>query len=285
METIWITEDNIEECEDMIPEEVAENIGRQFYNALVVRDDEDGALSAAMVWELQNTENQELENESRLSFIRVKDEDAGALLFSEYKESITESEVTKSTLVLTPEDGKKQSKLLKKQQFELRTEESRDLVVSLEELSELEIVRKRKIPSYIKPVGDLLPRSFRRGIMNCIFYVKRKLLEDLAYLPLSWYDADVSCYVETDEQPEGFLLVHKTATNDLRVEMLAGFGPDIKTALYHLIRHAIISASELYPPETKVILPRRDAVANQLASYFFPKGKGAQVLYGERGEQ
>ena len=118
-------------------------------------------------------------------------------------------------------------------------------------------------------MNTLEERAFRRGILNCVVHSQRQLLDDLTTLPSSWFEPEVSCYVETDERMNGFLLVHRLPSGCLRVESMCAFGPDLKKDLMYMIRFAIRQAVRLYTEETRVILPGRDESTRKLIKYFF----------------
>ena len=277
-----ITEENKQEYEALIPPDEAENIGRAFYKGLAARGDDSGELQGALIWELKHAEKDGVENEVHLSFVTATD--TGRALFDGFKEAATEAKAVRSTVELPAGEGKEKRDLLSGEHFSFREKEAEELVVTIGDLASTKIAKKSALPPFVKPLGMLMQRTFRRGIMNCIFHAKRDLLEDLATLPLKWYEPAVSCYVETDGKPNAFLLVHKTASGNLRIEMLAGFGADIRTNLLYLIRFSAMKAVETYPPETRIILPRRDDAARQLVSKVFPKRMGKQVLFGVREE-
>ena len=283
MEITRITQENIEDYADLIPGDIAENIEREFYRGIAVRDDETKTANAAMIWEFEHLLDKEQDTRSRLSWLYHDGSEAGVRMFHAYEEDLRQESAVSSSVFLKKKDSAEKG-LLKEQRFSFSEKESQDLVVTIADLKTLDIAKKTATPAYIKSLDKILVRSFRRGIMNCLLYAKRNLLEDLSSLTMTWFEQKVSCYVETDGKANGFLLVHKTVSGDLRVETLAGFGPDARKNLVYMIRYAICKADEIYPPQTKVILPRRDATAENLAAYFFPGKRGEDGLFGEREE-
>ncbi len=284
METVLITEDNLDEYEDILPQDIAENIGRENYSALAVLEDGDDTASGALVWEMKYLKDESKDTISELAYVTAEDLEAGEVLFSKYGQMVNRDEAQMSVLWLPSEEAADKEDLLEYAGFSLSEKEGRNMVVTVGDLSKLDIVKKTKLPSYIKELGTLMMRPFRRGIMNCIFHTKRELLEDLSTLPMEWYEPEVSCYVETDDKINGLLLVHKTPSGLLRLELMSAFGPDSRVDLLHMVRFSILQAVKLYPEDTRVILPRRDESAKKLSQYFFPKGQGVPSLYGERRE-
>ena len=283
METLVITEDNLEEFEDILPEDVAENIGRVAYRGIAVADD-DGSPGAAVVWEYQNLEDDTKDTVSKISWVSETDPDTGKALFDEYGFEVSEDGAVKSTAEFTVSDMEGLKGILTEAGFSFTEKEGGNLIVTVENLSELAIVKKKKVPGYIKPFGTLMLRPYRRGLMNCIFHTKRELLVDLSSLPMDWFDPDLSCYVETDDKITGFLLIHKLPSGRLRVEFVSAFGPDAKTDIIYMMRYAILQSFIEYPGETEVILPRRDVAAKKLTEYFFPGEKGEPSVLCERKE-
>ena len=97
MHIVNLDEDNIEMYVDFLTLDVAENIGRTFYKGLVVETE--GEPLAGMVWNVRNMMNDE-DNESHISFLKINDEEAGNLLFEEYKDLAREDDVVKTTFSL-----------------------------------------------------------------------------------------------------------------------------------------------------------------------------------------
>ena len=82
----------------------------------------------------------------------------------------------------------------------------------------------------------------------------------------------------------GFLLVHKTPSDILKVSFLYALEPDARMNIAYMLRHSIREAGRNYPADAKVVLPRYDDAAKNLVSYLFPKKKGVLVWAGERME-
>ena len=279
MEIRKITDDNIEEYEEFIDEDVAQSIGREFYRSIAIHDGDEKDPVAAVVWELKGYE-EDTETKSELEWLYVRDKKAGTMLMEEYDNEIAEDDVKKSFFEFADLD-ENASETINKAGFSVEEVESRDVIVTVEELNNLGI-SKKKTPPYITSINDLMVRQFRKGITNCLFHGRKGILEDLAFLPMSWYDPDVSCCVQTDEKVNGFLLVHKRASGPLVVDLLFALEPDAKVNLLHMIRYSISAAVRKFPPDTKVILRRHNAMTNALITKLFPGKKGETVFRGEK---
>ncbi len=285
MNAYIITEDNLDKYRDYLDPEEAENIGREFFSGMAVEDD-GGDFMAGMIWELLDSENEEMEISSNLKWIHSVIDPAGESLFEEYKMLVSNEDVAESRFEFADEECKDQKPLLETQGFRTEEKEGRTVIVTVGDLMKLKSLRlDKKIPPYIKPISSLAERDFMRGIMNCIFHSRRPLVEDLNSLPKDWYDEDLSCYAMADGRVNGFLLVHRTALGKFRVELFIDVGPDSQKDLLHMARFAIKQAIDLYDEGTQVVLVRRDEATSKLVEYLFPGKKGLEVLAGNRREQ
>ena len=279
MELVRITENNLEELEDRIPPDVAENIGREYYRGIATADG-NASESAALIWELKNAEADE-NKAAELIWMSDPSGEYGEELFSEYKGEAEEEALERSFFELPPEEELKA--LFTDQGFSVEEREGTDLYVSLKELSS-HAIASGKVPDYVMGIGELLVRQYRRGIMNCLFNNRKGVLEDLAYLPMGWFDQEVSSCIMTDGRASGFLLVHETPSGLLKVEFMFAFEPDAQTNLIYMVRRSIQAAAEKFSPETQVLLPRHNEATMRLTGKLFPGKKGLTVMAGERGE-
>ena len=282
VELIRLSPENITEYTDAIPADFLENIGREFFGGMVViSSDTEETLSAA-IWELRHLEDELKDNEAVIRYFTASDQDAGRMLLTEYEELLQEEDITMSLAMVAGEEEGAECSLLKEFGYTLEQDESPVVRVTMEELRCLDIMKKTKVPSYIKPFTMLSERDFQRGLMNMLFYQKREIEDDLAYLPFEWFDPVASCYCETDGKASGFFLVHKMRSGDFRAEFLGAIGPGAQKDLFHIIRFAILRGAETYGWEAKVLLPRRDEVARKLITYFFPEKKGEIYMKAQK---
>ena len=282
MDTILITEDNLVDFEDILPADVAENIGRDIYGGMVLCEDDE---RAAAVWEINHLEDATKPVTSRLFWLFSKKRQDLESLFSMYGLFVNSMMIRKSTVDLPKAEAEGVEKALLDAEFEVTEREGSDLVVTVGDLAKLDVVKKTKLPPNLYPFDKLMSRPYRSGIMNCIFRTKREILEDLSNLPMEWFDPELSCYVQTDDRVTGFLLVHKLPSGRLRVEFMSAIGPDARIDLVYMVRYSIMNAVKSYPKDTQVILPRRDLAAQKLVEYFFPGMRGEAHIFGEREEK
>ncbi len=284
MKATQLTKDNIGTYVSKIDPDDAENIGREYYSGIAVENDP-GELEAGVIWEIRALENLGNDTISEISWIDAAKDDAGDALFNEYNDIILKDQVSLSCFEISDDEGKKAEELLSSQGFDYKEREGRMIIVTVSDLKKLDILKlNKRVPAYIHPLSDISEWDFRRGLIGCIFQSKRTLIQDLCSLPMEWYEHDLSCYIESDGRAEGFLLVHKTPSGKLRVELFINAGPDPKE-LFQMARYSVKKVIELYDDDTEIVLVRRDKETMKLSGYLFPSTKGAMVYIGRRKEQ
>ncbi len=276
-----INEENIEDYAELLDADTLKNMEREYFSGLAFHKSDDEPAGSAIVWELKNTED-DIDTEAELEYIQLEDENAGKLLFESFKKEVSESDVKRSFFELESFDEQAE-KTASKEGYNPQKKESRDIVVTLEELSGLSILKK-PTATYVTAINELMVRQYRKGITNCLFHGRKGLLEDLAFLPMSWFDQDVSSCVQTDGRATGFLLVHKTENDKLVVDLLFAMEPDAKINLLQMIRYSVNAAAEKYPADTEIVLRRHNDMSKGLIEKLFPDKKGVEVLTGEREE-
>ncbi len=284
MQLIDITEDNAYEFTGLLGEDMAENLERTFYRALAVREEDDASPSALMVWELVNAEDEEKDTESSIKLLTVENEGAGEELMREYTERIVDDGVVRSRFMIPAKKEAIERKLLKQEGFTVKLQEGDKIVVKVGEFEKLPLMKIRKEGPNLHAISDVTVRQFRKGIWRCIESGFRGVCEDLSYLPISWFDADVSCYSEQGEDINGFLLFHKHPSGALSLQLMAALGKDYQQTLVSMMRQSILAMEEIYPPETRVILDRHNEASLNLSEKLFPRGFGKPVYMGVREE-
>ena len=277
-----ITSENLERYSGLIDPEEGDNLGRIYYRTLGVLSDE-GKPAGAAIWQLKYLENDEKKTLSFLKSVFFCKE-GEKLLFSAYRKMCLSEKASATSFELPIDEEHKYEDAFRQQGFSVKKSEGSDLCVRVAELKGLNLMKKKKTPDYIKDLTGLDEKSFKRGMLNCIFHGVREVTEDLNRLPLDWFERSVSCCSESDGRIEGFLLVRRHSTGRLRIELLIDVGAEPDMDLLNMIRFSIERAGENYPDETEVIIPRYDAVARKLTSFIFPRHKGREVLKGARRE-
>ena len=275
-----ITESNATEYSGKVPAELLADIGREYIKALAGEDAATNAVKAVVFWELKNTENTKKPTEAELLWFYAADSENGAELLDKLVQSMM-FEGIKRFFYEQPELSEAEMAALKECGFTVSNAESRDIYVTLEELSSLKFVKK-KIPSYISMLSDISYRRFKAAIVTSVYNGKYGLLDDLPYLAMSRFNIDVSSCVITDDKVNGLLLVHETESGQLRVELLFALQPDANVHLLYMICNSIKKACSLYSSNKKVILRRHNKATFELIKKLFPDKKGDVVFRGEK---
>ncbi len=219
------------------------------------------------------------EKEGRSEIRWLKLEDDGKELFSEYGNELKDLGVVSSFLETDP----KQKKALTAAGFSTEERESEGIFITVGELAKLRLASK-KTPDFVVGLKELGERQFKRGIGNCMINNRKGLLEDMAFLPMEWFEQDVSSAVLTDGRVSGLLLVHQLPSKRLMVDLLFSSSGDSRLDIPRMMSRSIQAAVEKYPKDTPVILKRHNKTVHALTDKLFPDKKGESVLYGERKE-
>ncbi len=277
-----INEDNIEDIRDYIGYDVAENIGREYFSGLISYDAFDEP-AAAIVWSLKNADSFD-ESETEIYYFSSESTGDGGELLQEYSERIREDNIVRSSFELEDTDPEAES-VLNEGGFDTKRKEGRNLYVTVEDLSSMPFTAKKKTPPYIRALESLTAVQFRQGVTNCMFCGRTGINEDLAMLPMDWYDMRVSSCMMTDGKVNGFFLIHRKPSGVLMPVLLYASGMDARKDMLNMLRYSMNAVINDYPPDTRIMVCRHDDKTRDLASYFFPGRKGEEVLQGERDEQ
>ena len=277
MELFDITTDNSAELSGILEDDVRESIGRKYYCGKVLMDDLNDPMGC-LVWEYKNV-NDETDTQAEIIHFSTRDEEAGKELLDAF--DLASGQIGGKSYIHLPASQTDLTGLLAGQGFSVKQQESRDIFLTVDELSQNKIFQKRP-SSYVFGLDEISGREFRQGIMKCLFYGKRGLLEDIATLPMTWYDLGISCVARADEEVTGLLLVHRFPSGILMPCVLFASGPDAKTDLLDLMRFSVQAAARDYPGDTKVLIRRDKSFVRGLAEKLFPGKQGETAIYGER---
>lgn len=283
MELIRLTEENQTDFADYIPEDVAEYIARIYYRGFVVTED-DKPL-AGLIWRLKNA-GSETDRESQIIWFKAAEdrEEAVEMLFAGFDEQNGYEDVVRSSFVLPARTSKTEKMILKKQGFDARLMEGDEISASLAEISQIAFVKKIQPPDTVKPLRMVTQRGFSIAVRRMAEKGFHGLCEDIDDLPRLYFDNDVSCYYEDEEVINGLFLCHRTPSGKLRVELMAALGQNYARLLPPMISRAALSAMEIYPPETEVVIDRHNYASLALGEKLFPRGFGIPVYIGSRDE-
>ena len=280
MELIEINDENAEEFAEFINEDMQEDLARTFFRGIGAKDDA-GDTKGAIVYELKGSES-ENDTLSRVHMFEAADEETKKLIMEEYKNQISDEDVTES-FYESSEAGFAND--LKSCGFSMQESESLDIIVSLNDIRKiLSALNIKKMPSHIMSLSKASVMQYRGFIKNCLFKGQKGLLEDLAYLPMKWFEREFSSIAVTDDKVDGALLVRKLPSGMLYVGLYVAFGPDYKKNLALLMANSAQKIVELYPDGTQVLIRRHNDTVRKLSDRIFAGIKGATVFKGERAE-
>ena len=277
MDIIELNTDNISDYKDIIDQDVAESIGREFYRGIAAKEGD--SPSSALVWEYKNLEDV-ADTEAEIVFIGSGSEETIKELLTEFDDQTSDEDVVFSFFEaenLSEEAGKR----FGEDGFAVSKGEGRDIVLKVSDLAFL-VPKKKKIPPKIVGLGELMEIQFMQGVTNCLFHGKKGIIEDLEYIEKDWFDEKTSAAVITDGKITGLLLIHRFPSGKLMPVLLTAMGPDASTDLLNMIRFSAEKALENHPRDTTVILRRHNEPVRALVKKLFGEKTGEEAVRGER---
>lgn len=278
MEVIDITIDNKKELLSVLPEDVEESIGRKYYRGKVLIDG--SKKPGCIVWEYKNANDKGASPKVEIVHLCLKDASGGAHLFDCFDSEMEKEGIKKSQFELSNEI-KKLSPFLKERGFQVTERESRDVLLSLDDLKDSKVILKRP-SSRITPLSDVAAKDFRQGIMKCLYAGRRGLCEDLSTLSKSWYEQTLSCGVKADDELKGLLLIHHFPSGILMPLVLFADGPDAQINILEMLRYSARTVISDYDKDTKIMIRRDNPASLAIMNKLFPGKKGKNSLYGVR---
>lgn len=274
MEIRKITEETMDDYLQVLDRDEAENIGRKYYRSLALHAD--AHVQGAMIWKLVHEQNGQ-KTMAQITCFYSEDQEAGTALLTEYEKEIAAEGVTGSCFQFS-RDREAVWEVFEKAGFLLKEKKSRELIVTVGELSKLEGKGKPELPPNIVSINKLMLRQFQKGIMKCLFHGRAGALEDLDTLPVGWFEPKVSCCVQSNGKVNGFLLFHETPSGKLAVKLLFACKPATNQDLLGMIRFAIMQAQENYSPQTQVVIRSYDEATEAFARKLFPQVENQLII-------
>lgn len=260
-----------------IPEEFFSELKRRFYSGIAYPNEEKGYASS-LIWHCNNLENTHMDLTAEITWFDVTKEAAGKELIGELFRRMRAGKISN---VYFEADSLKTAELsvLREAGFELAAAESRDLIVSIDELSFMNS-RTKKLPSYIRNLEEIDDSLFEMAVLESAFHGHYGLLEDITVLPKRRYEQKLSSCVLTDGRVTGLLLVRRIREGRFIVELLYAQQPDRGANLLHMVMHSIRAAYSILSKDDKVILCRHNDDSTVLVNKLFPDKKGPVVTKG-----
>ena len=280
MEMISITNENAIDFADYISEDIQSFLGREFFRGIGIVENYSDAVGA-LVYELMDYDS-EKDVKSHIYSLGVKSDKATDFIMSEYQKHAGEEEVVQS--IYESEDKDTDNRFVS-HGFVSDKAESPELVICVGELEKiLKSAGKRNLPPYIHTLKDVSRLQYREFLKKLLIHRQFGILEDLSYLPMSWFEAEASVCSVADNKIDGIFLIHALPSGTLLPCVFTAFGPDSKKNLGFLLLAAMQRAVQLYEDDTKIVIRRHDDKVKSLTDKLFPDKKGNQVFIGKRAE-
>ncbi len=275
-----ITVDNLSAFQSVLSPEMVTNLPRPFYRGLAVGDTGAGST---LVWEYKNLEEEDEETAAELMWIDSGAEDELNILLNEFTSEIGK-EKTVSSFFEFPELSSDNRSVLENSGFKIDEGESRDLVVTIEDLTKIATLSKAPIAP-VQSLEEIDEKHYKRGVTNSMFCKRKGLMEDIILLPKAWFDEKISSCVMEDSKVNGMLLIHEGEDKLLYIDLLFSVGSEYRIDMVNMMRYSLAAAAKLYPLETGVVIRRHNNDTRALSDKLFPERKGETVLIGTRKEE
>ena len=283
MQIIGLSKENVNDYSDFLTKDIAEWIGRDFTCGFIVTKDEEETPSAGIVWELRRGED-ELDTKSQILFIKAKDEESAKVLLEEYTATAVLVECSTSAFSLPAPLGSVEKSALEKAGFSLEEKESAVYNITLADIGMALLKNGSDTDDRIKPLSEAEDRFFGAMIAGLDIDGNRGICEDLPFLPRDFFDNEVSCYYEDDEEVYAVSLVHKRPSGKIELDLIYSQDNN-QDNLLNIMKQTVFYADEKYDPATKFVIDGRDERALEISKKLFPKAKGIKVFEGIRKEE
>ncbi len=286
MNTVTIEKENLSLYEALIPKVIAEDIGRKYYRAFGIFNDDEVPVGAC-VYKLIHLENANHPTQARLDHLivdpRERGKGYGKALMEEFNTGILSEGAKSSFFELPVKENEKTAEFLKKYGYALEEKEGDLVRVTIEDIMKSPLAAKARIPDIIGDIGEVPMRKVKKGIMNSVFS-GNDIEEDLPNLPLFWFQSQLSAFTMKDEKVTGLFLIHQSDENIFEPMLLFALEPDAKKDLLNMVRFSAQKVMELCPPESYILINRRNNSIRKLVGGLFPWVKGEPVYRGKREE-
>ncbi len=283
MQITGLTKENVNDYADFLTNDIAECIGREFVCGFICMKDGEDKPSAGIVWELKSGDD-ELDTNSRILFIKALDEESAKVLLDEYTESAVLAECSKSYFSLPITLGSIEKTALENAGFSLEEKEGSVIAVPLADIGMVLLDYRDDTDSRIRPLREAEDRFFDSMIAGLDMDGYCGICDDLSFLPRDYFDNDVSCYYEDDEEVYAVALVHRKPSGKVELDLLHSLDDDPKYLLL-IMKQTALLAEDKYDPSTKFLIDRHDERSMMICKKLFPKEKGARVFEGMRKEE
>ncbi len=282
MNTVKITEENVGEYIDFLDDDSSQYIGRKYFRGLALHENANEPPKALVVWEYKNTKNTS-ETVAKIWRFYCQSPEYAKEMLDEYSGEVRAFGAKRSVCEFSKTNEGLKSQL-EENGFAMSERENKNIEVTIGELEAVPFFSVKTVPDYISDISELMVFKFEEGIASCIASGRTGVLEDLEYLPIDWFDEDVSCCSRTNGKVMGFFLVHRSYSGKLYIDLFYAAGEDAMSKLVDMTRLSWSYAIRKYPKETIVVLPRHNSHAAGLIDKLFADKKGELMYFGERKE-
>ena len=279
MTIIDITKENAADFEEVLGPDLAVDMGRTFFRGLAAVDDSE-VCHGAFVYELLGVDG-DGDAKSAIRLLTGDNTEILTQLQEEYKGAIEEDDV-KTSYFETTESSL--ADFYETVGFSKKQGESRQIRLCVSDLEKIPLNRNGKLPGYIQNMEDVSVLQYRNFVKKLLIKGTKGSLEDLAYLPLNWFDRGASCCSISDDKIDGIFLIRKTPSGELHPMLYTAFGPDFLKNLGFMLIHALNYVTENYPPETPIVINRHNKEVLALTQKLLSGYKGVSIFSGTRDE-
>ncbi|MBQ6441038.1 MAG: hypothetical protein IJJ13_00395 [Lachnospiraceae bacterium] len=279
MNMIEITKENAADFQELLGEDLVSDMSRNFFKGLAATDDGD-KCHGVLVYELLEVDSEE-DTKSRIRLLKGDSEEIKAGLQDEYRKAVSESDVETSFFETSEKD---MASFFEKIGFSNATGESKELSITVADLAKLPVKRNAKLPDYIQGLTDVSVIQYRNFVKKTLIRGNKGAVEDLAYLPLNWFEREASSCSISDDKIDGVMLIRKTPSGELHPLLYTAFGPDFAKSLGFMLTRTVNYALDNYPPETRIVIYRHNKKVLELTHKLLTGHKGEDVITGTRNE-
>ena len=254
-------------------------MSRNFFKGLAATDDGD-KCHGVLVYELLEVDSEE-DTKSRIRLLKGDSEEIKAGLQDEYRKAVSESDVETSFFETSEKD---MASFFEKIGFSNATGESKELSITVADLANLPVKRTAKLPDYIQGLTDVSEIQYRNFVKKTLIRGNKGAVEDLAYLPLNWFEREASSCSISDDKIDGVMLIRKTPSGELHPLLYTAFGPDFAKSLGFMLTRTVNYALDNYPQETRIVIYRHNKKVLELTHKLLTGHKGEDVITGTRNE-
>ena len=280
MEIVRISDNNKETFSLLLGEDLSEDAMRRFYGGIGTIDDDDSA-AGAIVYELLEKESVE-DTKSMICFAGAKSREVFDAMIEDYTDhTVSEENITETSYEL---DEEVWAKVFQEKGFSFEERESDKICLTLGELGSLKQIPTKKCPKHISTLGKLSLLQYKTAVKKALLSGHRGAFEDMAYLPLRWFDTEISACAMSGEKAVGLFLVRRNPSGTLIPAFLYAYGPEYQKDLIRMIGYSLRQALKLYPPETVVMINRKNENTRALTKNLLPGCVGKKIFAGRRKE-